>query len=244
MSRPRPALLAAAFLVLFAVIANLAWATAITTSGPWYDATVSADVYLLAGGIGALLAVVLVLEASRSAASLDASMRRVDRRIALLRVKARSNAGSNSAPSPNDPLDDLDGDLEVDGSGDSGSASLVRIEREGHDTLVPLPSAREVVRSGAAAEVLRQLVTERVALREARARMWSTTVGPVALCVVFLAIAGPMLPGSGPFAAAHYQLNTTLVLFLSYGLAPLVAWSVIGLGMLGALGRRPSQSQV
>ncbi len=94
------------------------------------------------------------------------------------------------------------------------------------------------VRADVATEVLRQLVGERVALRAARARVWAYAAGPVALSVVFLSLAGPMLPGAGPFAAAHFVLNTTLVLFLAYGLAPLVAWSLLAIAASTTAPRR------
>lgn len=235
--RPRPALLTAAFVILFAAMANLAWATAITTTGPWYDAGVSADVYALSAAIAALMAILVVRDGSRSAAALDGSVRRVDRRIGLLRAKMKARPPDGVSPSPAS-LDEFDLDSAIDGLEDPGPTSLVRIERTGHDTLVPLAIAPQAVPSTATTEVLRQLVSERVALREARARVWATVAGPVVLCLAFLAIAGPMLPGSGPFATAHYQMNTALVLFLAYGLAPLVAWCALGLVMLGAPGRR------
>lgn len=230
--RPRPIALSAFFAILFAVIANLAWATAITTAGPWYDASVSIAVYAIGCILPAGLAVVLVTSASKRSSSLQASLHRVDRRVALLRANLRPGEGRASPPSREGVADD-DLDAIVGGLSERGPSTLVRLEREGHDTLVPMLATASTPRGVATTEVLRQLVGERIALREALARVWMTAIGPMAACLLFLTIAGPMLPGSGGFAAAHYQLNTTLVLFLSYGLAPLVAWTVVSLGAMG-----------
>ncbi len=236
--RLRPSVVAAAFAVLFAVIANLSWATALTTAGPWFDETVSLAVYGVAIALGSLLAVVLVLQASARAASLDGSLNRLDRRIAILRAVPREpqpDPGVHIVPVPRDLEAELGAELDAFAAGPS--SRLVGLEKEGHDTLLPLARTSRASSPEARTAVLRLLVGERIALREARARVWTTAAGPVVLSVVFLVIAGPMLPGAGGFAAAHYALNTTLVLFLAYGFAPLVAWSVISLGMLGPRGR-------
>ncbi len=65
-------------------------------------------------------------------------------------------------------------------------------------------------------------------------------LGPVLASVIFLSIAAPMLPGSEGFAAAHDQLNTMMILFLSYGLAPLVVWSALSLVLLTRTSRDPA----
>jgi len=236
--RLRPAVVATVFVILLAVIANLAWATAITTTGPWYDPSVSLAVYAVGCMIPALLAVVLVTSASRHASDLEASLRRIDRRVILVRAKLVSRSRRNPPdPIAVDPeesdLDEVTGGLEA-----SGSAALIQVEKQGHDTLVPVGATVSASANAATTDVLRQLVGERIVLREALARVWATVAGPVGACLLFLAIAGPMLPGSNGFAAAHFQLNTTLVLFLAYGLAPLVAWAVVALGLIGMSAKR------
>ncbi len=230
--RLRPSVLTAGFVVLFAVIANLAWATAVTTTGPWFDASVSLTVYSLALVLGASLSIVLVHQAAARAAHLDASLMRLDRRIALLRAAQTSETRRSPPP------DELDLDAGLAGFPDGGSRALVRLEKQGHDTLVPVPSGVAAGTRGTRTAILRELTRERIAIRESWAKVWSTAAGPILAAVGFLAIAGPMLPGSGGFAAAHYVLNTTLILFLSYGFAPLVAWTVIALAMMGSPGRR------
>lgn len=236
--RLRPSIVNAAFAILFAVIASLAWATASATTAPWYDAAVGLQVYALAAGLATLLAVVLVLHALRRSSDLDSSVRRVERRVAMLRAKARKNSTNMDPPSGPVSISTLDAVEALDGLAGGNSPTVVRIERAGHDALVPLPEGVASSQSFAITEVLRQLVRERNALRAARARVWEVAAGPIVTCLLFIAIAGPMLPGSAGFAAAHFQLNTALILFLSYGLTPLVAWSILSLGLLGLSGRR------
>lgn len=231
--RLRPSLVTAAFGVLLAVVADLAWATALTTTGPWFGASVGLAVYSAALIVPTVLAVVLVHQATVRVDRLDASLARLDRRIALLRsahaARGRTHASEQVFGSR----------LGEERFADGGSAPLVLLEREGHDTLVPLPAESRDGAARARTEVLRQLVRERVAILEARTRVGSTVAGPVLASLVFVAIAGPMLPGSDGFAAAHYVLNTALILFLSYGFAPLVGWSLLALGMMGSFRGRP-----
>ena len=77
----------------------------------------------------------------------------------------------------------------------------------------------------------------REALRRARGIVWQTVAGPLVLFLAFISISGAMLPGSGAFAQAHYQLNTGLILFLSYGWPFLVAWAIASIALLQTLVR-------
>jgi len=72
------------------------------------------------------------------------------------------------------------------------------------------------------------------AIRKARATIWLTLAGPLAMFLVFISISGAMLPGSGEFAFANFQLNTALILFLGYGWPFLVAWAIGALVLLHA----------
>ena len=225
--RLRPSILTAAFALLFALMANLAWATAITTTGPWFGPSVSLTVYSVTLVLGTLLGVVLVQQASARVARFDASLARLNRRIALLRASSPEAQGRPWT-------EDSELRLDVDGFADGGSRTLVRAEKEGHDSLVSVPEEPHAESSTARIALLRQLVRERIGVREARARTWPTVAGPVLMTMAFLAIAGPMLPAADGFASAHYVLNTTLILFLAYGFAPLVAWSLIALALLSS----------
>lgn len=237
--RLKPWVLTAGFGVLFAAIANLAWLTAMGTTGPWYSGAVSLQAYSVSLVVASLLALALVVTASNRAAVLDFRMLRTDGRIALLRATPVAGNPSRAHPDPVDNFDlgtDLDEEFAEMRIG--GAAAMVGIEKEGHDALLEVPDLVESVPNDRRTDVLRELVRERVALREARVALWRMVAGPVLMSLVFVAAAGAMIPGSEGFAASHYQLNTTFMLFLGYGIAPLVAWAVIALGSLGADPRR------
>ncbi len=231
----RPSIVAAPFAILFAVIANLAWVTAASTSAPWFSPVVSLQVYTVSLIVATFLAVVLVLHGSSRVNALDLGVRRLDRRVALMRVASSrtvSDARRRSVPLPQELDDDLDDDSDVLPKG--GPSMAARVEKEGHDALVELPAIVRTASASVRTEMLRSLVRERVGLREMRAQVRAAAAGPVLASLVFLAIAGPMLPGSDGFATSHYQLNTALILFLAYGVPALVAWSVIALAIMGS----------
>jgi hypothetical protein len=84
----------------------------------------------------------------------------------------------------------------------------------------------------------------RIALRRARGLVWQTVAGPLVLFLAFISISGAMLPGSGAFAQAHYQLNTGLILFLSYAWPFLIAWAIASIALLQTLVRARSPEAV
>jgi hypothetical protein len=239
--RLRPSVLALAFGVLFAVIANLAWATAVTTTGPWYGSAVSLQVYSTAIVVAGLLASVLALFAALRVSAAESTLRDLDRQIAVVRAQPAVVRGPVRWPSGLTSTGDRTGggNAEADVSSDPASRTATVLEKQGHDTLVDLTDLVQSASSRPRTGILQALVRERIATREARAQLWWTAFGPVLMSVIFLAIAAPMLPGSDGFAAAHYQLNTALILFLAYGLAPLLAWTLISLGLLTEIGRPP-----
>jgi hypothetical protein len=225
------------FVLGLAVTANLAWATAIRTTGPWYDGMVSLAVYSVAIVVATLLATSLAVNAARAMAAFGSSLRRVDRQVALV---AKSRA-IRAPPKLEDPGGDDDLDAMLESLGQGAMTTLVRLEKEGHDTLVPLPAVRMASRTDAAEGALSALISERTALREAQARVWSLVAPALLACLAFLAVACPMLPGSGSFATTHFQLNTALALFLSYGLPLLVAWAVLVLAWVSVPSPRPAK---
>ena len=106
------------------------------------------------------------------------------------------------------------------------------------------PVPRSLPQSGQRPVVARQArvlprVT-RAALRRARGLVWQTVAGPLAVLLIFISVAGAMLPGSGAFAQTHFQLNTGLILFLGYGWPFLVAWSIAAIALLHVLVRADS----
>ncbi len=165
-----------AFVVLFASLAELAWLTALSSAGPWYDPGLSNQMYTITLLASALLAIALVVLAGTRSAS-------------LRRLAAALNA------------------------------EILAHRRESKGVLL---DARELV----------SLEEEREAARRERAGVASSVAGPLAVTIAFSTIAASMLPGTGGFLAAHYVVNTTFILFLSYGWGPLLAWAVVGIGQL------------
>lgn len=231
----RPWVLLAGFTFLFGIMASLAVLTALGTTGPWFGPGLSMAVYGLALGMPAGAVLLVTTIASLRIASIDASMHRIEARVESMRDVAtlgRSPAGRARASARSD----LDVELESIVYGGKGAAMAV--DRAAHDSLVDVEEVVQVVPGPRRQEALRALLRERIALRELRARVRNFAAGPFLAGLAFVSAAAVMLPGSDGFAASHYQLNTALVLFLSYGLAPLVAWTAIAMALLNM--RRPT----
>ena len=221
----------AAFAALFVIMANVAWLTAQATTGPWYNAAVSMQVYSLALGIGTAIVLVVVLVSILRVGSLDARLQRTNERIAASTANLGADRSPASAGATHEEIPEVEMELETLAA--DGRGALVA-DKAGHDSLIEVDGLVRVAPSPPRGATLRSLVRERIALRQQRAQVRGYAAGPVLVGLVFLAAAGAMLPGSNGFAATHYQLNTALVLLLSYGLAPLLAWTVIALGLLHA----------
>ena len=92
-----------AFGALFVLMANVAWLTGQATTGPWYDASVSLQVYSLALGIGVALVLSVVVLSTVRIAALDAQIRHVGDRISG--AKRSSSAEESSARERGSPSD-------------------------------------------------------------------------------------------------------------------------------------------
>lgn len=233
MPRQRLILATLAFVGAFAIIAQLAWTTALDTTGPWFSADVSRQIYSTTMIAAVIVLVTLAALASSHVAAVAREARSLDLRLALLR------AGGASGTGPGIDIDrDIDETLdEILGGGSEPAAPVVTVEREAHETLVTVATTEKPPRHDI---VLREIARARVGLQKAAARIWSAVTGPIAGAGVFLGIAGAMLPGSEGFAATHYVLNTALILFLGYGWTLLAAWTAVGLGFTRAAEPRPA----
>lgn len=231
----RPSIVAALFVVAFAVIANLAWATALGTSGPWFRSTVSLEMYSVTLLAANLLAIVVAAVASHRVAALDDAIRALDLHVAAARdassAVSNSDVGATTSGEPAPPGDDEVDEL-LEAIGGFEPAPVVKVERTGHDSLLASPAPAPTTRTGA--EVLKEIRRQRMRLRTSRANTWRVAMGPLALSIVYIAAAGAMLPGVEGFAQSHYQLNTAVLLFLGYGWAFLAAWAVLGILMMHA----------
>src|SRR6266513_1070339 len=218
---PRQRLIVATLLFLgaFAVIGQLAWNTASATSGPWFSPAISRDVYSTTMIAATVLVAVL---AAREARALDL-------RFNILRGSGVMASGSGGIDIDADIEDTLN---EILGGVDGSAAPLVTMDREAaHDTLVAVTTEGKALRQDV---VLREVARARSALHKASSRIWGAVAAPMTAGIVFLGIAGAMLPGAEGFAASHYMTNTALILFLGYGWPVLVGWVAVGLGFARA----------
>jgi hypothetical protein len=227
---PRQRLIVATLLFLgtFAVIAQLAWNTAIATSGPWFSPAISRDVYSTTMIAATVLVAVLGALASGQAASTAREARALDLRLNILRGSGVIVSGSSGIDIDRDIEETLD---EILGGVDGSAAPTVTMDREAHDTLVTVTAEGRAQRQDV---VLREVARARSALHKAGSRIWGAVAGPMAAGIVFLGLAGAMLPGSEGFAESHFMTNTALILFLGYGWPFLVGWVAVGLGFARA----------
>lgn len=227
-------IVAALYAVAAALVADLAWATAIGTSGPWFSPAISVQIYSLALLLGAVVGIVLAAAASARVVRLNDQLEALDARIAALRDGPSSDRSELYGA----------GGLLV-GREDEDVADVLHVLRPGGPPVVEMTRgeravgvSQEVVRlSGAVADTkrFRDLVAARGAVRTARARVWPAASGPIGMSVVILAVAGAMLPGSEGFAVRNFQLNTMFILAISYSWWLLVAWAVTALFLMHRL---------
>ena len=227
---PRQALVVATLLFVgaLAVVADLAWNTATGTTGPWFSPSISRDVYstTIVGGI--VLLAVLGGIASTQAASAARESRALDLRLNILRGSGVIVSGASGIDIDRDIEDTLE---EILGGTTGTAAPVVTMDRDTHDSLV---SVTTEIRGPRQEVVLKELARARQAFQGASARIWGAIAGPLGAAVLFLGIAGAMLPGAEGFAQTHYVLNTAVILFLGYGWPMLAGWVAIGLGFARA----------
>src|SRR3990170_654062 len=195
--RVKPTLVTVVFLILLAVIANLAWATAVGTTGPWFQPTVLAPFFsatLLTAGI---LALGLAALAARRVAALDASLEELDGRIAGLRASSGMpvNPGPAAAlpampavPSVEADLEEILQDLELQDAGEAGSPA-----RDAHDSLMADDGGAEAD-ARVQLSLLKILRARRIALAQARGQVVRSVAGPIAFALLFASVAGILLP--------------------------------------------------
>src|SRR5438270_6792419 len=237
-----PFVLTVFFGILFAGIADLAWLTAIGTTLPWFTSGISAQVYTATLTTATIATLILASLAANKLALLDARARAVAAREAgdpgnptrFSVEPSRSVVLAPSRPPRAEGLDSIISELER-----FAERPLVQVRNQASD-----PSGMGTSRGGGLPGLplgrYKMSPGTREALRRARGLVWQTVAGPLAMFLVFISIAGAMLPGSGAFAQTHYQLNTGLVLFLGYGWPFLVAWSIAAIALLHVLVRADS----
>ena len=232
MARQRLTIATLLFLGAFAIVAQLAWNTAESTTGPWFSPAISRDVYSTTMVAATILVAVLAALASGQAAATARETRALDLRLSILRGSGMTTV-SGGIDIDRDIEDTLD---EILGSANDELAPVITVDREAHDTLVTVAMEGKLVRQDVA---LREIARARASLHKAASRIWGGVAGPIAAGLLFLGISGAMLPGAEGFAESHYILNTALILFLGYAWPALVGWTAVGLGFARAHEPRP-----
>lgn len=224
MTLHRSILISLLFVGALAVVAQLAWTTAGGTSGSWFSSEVSRDVFSTTLVAGTVLVAVLGGLASSQSAAASREARSLDLRLALVRGGLATSAAGGI---------DIDRDIEetldeiLGGTGE-GAAPVVTVDREAHDTLVVATAESRSLRQEV---VAREISRMRAALTHASRRIWGAVAGPMSVGLLFLGIAGAMLPGSEGFLQTQYVLNTALILFLGYGWPILVGYTAVALAL-------------
>ena len=215
------------FAVTFFMIAILARAVSVTTTGPWFTGTLSIFFYSVSLIAGLFVAVGVTAFASHRASGLDAALSSLDLEIATNRRNTEGREGAEGGSGLSGGIGEVLGRLEtLDATGRGGS------EPSGHDSILASPTVYRTGTAEPAEELVRELTKQRNAIRTSRDRVWPTVAGPITLALLFVTIAGAMLPGAEGFAGYNYQLNTMLILMIAYSWWLLGAWLVLSLILL------------
>src|SRR5438132_3099793 len=242
-SRLWPFVLTVFFGILFAGIADLAWLTATGTTAPWFTSAVSAQVYTATLSTATIATLILASLAASKLTLLESRARatvarQVEEGAVSPRISVEAPRSVVLAPNRNPRAEGLDQILSELERFAEGPMVEVRDRQTGGPIPRSLPqSGQRPVVAGQPRMLPR---VTRAALRRARGLVWQTVAGPLAVLLIFISVAGAMLPGSGAFAQTHFQLNTGLILFLGYGWPFLVAWSIAAIALLHVLVRADS----
>jgi hypothetical protein len=232
------------FVGAFLIVAQLAWNTAESTTGPWFSSAVSRDVYSTTMIGSTLLVAALAALASAHSGAASREARNLDLRLAILRGGglATTSGGIDIDQDIEDTLDQILGAPPSE-LPPPPPPPVVTVEKEAHDTLISVTTEATVIRPEVVPRqdhALREVARARAALQGAGARIWTAVAGPMAAAIGFLGMAGAMLPGAEGFAETHFVLNTAVILFLAYGWTLLAGWAAFGLAFTRATEPRPA----
>jgi hypothetical protein len=228
-----PFILTVCFGIVFMAIADLAWLTAIGTAGPWYTSATSSQVYTATLTTATIATLILASFATSRLSHLEARTGGgVDRDSDGIVPEPEPTVElTNRVLVPEGPTQDPDGlDQILAEIGRFAAGPVVEVREKPAVRLTPAPLSP--TSPGLTAEGSRDRRPSRTLVRRARRLVWQTVAGPLIMFLIFIAISGAMLPATGGFAQQHFQLNTGLILFLSYGWPFLVAWSLAAIAVL------------
>ncbi len=227
----RPRALAAGFGIYFLLVGFFSWGFAQTLSGPWYPPDITRWVYttymlvaaIFLGGLGGL------------GVSIRRSFTRQIRELER-KVGSQSNdVGTDALPPPlpetvgvRDHVDrDIDELLESLSEIEATSAR----EAAAMEVEAATPGGASGSSSGGGS-----LATRRSQLITRQKYLGAFLLGPGLVAALILGVSGMMLPGADGFAQYNYQLNTALILGISYawiGVGAYVAATVYALASRG-----------
>lgn len=230
----RPIIIHSAFAAVFVVIALFAFLTAAGTTASWFSPEISAQAYA-ASLVGAVVvAIALATATVNHLGRLEDARRGLALRIAAMPEADLLPAGEATLvtaeaikmmPPSDEEVDEL---LTALATPVPGSSPGMEIEVTG--TLFEVSAALTAARTRK--ELMKALLIERARVETARVSAAPSIAGPIVVALLFAVAAGAMLPGSGTFAASHFQLNTAFLLILGYGWMFLVLWAVLALSLL------------
>ena len=203
----KPSTLAFWFLVLLGLVVIIARAATVNATAPWFSAQLSMSVYTVTLVGASVVAILGAAIASSRASRFEEIHRAVRLRIEAVRDAHRPDLVRSVAVVPTGP---------------TGVGTPDETDALASANLDPELLGREFARQAHA-------------LRRARVRLWRSVAGPIAVALGFASAAAMMLPGSGGFAAAHHQLNSTLILTLALGWALVLVWLLLGIATMPGL---------
>lgn len=196
--RLRPSDLAAIFEVYLLAVGLGALKTALDTTGPWYEETVSlwvyASTFLASSAMLAALGVAAVL-LIRSAPH-EASA---------------SSAGGAEVQIVSPPTEPVEADVE-------GLLTVLEQTAEAGMGLRATSRSKSVTRHAMAPAAKKHRLPTRQIL--------VSLMGPIVTAAVFAGLSAALLPGAAGFDQTFFTVNTFAILFLSYGWIGLIAYTL------------------
>lgn len=223
---PRPRSLALAFGAYFALLFIAAWYFAQGLAVPWYGPDLSRWVYgFFLLGAAVLLAGMLLIGAVR--------VQFIERRI--VEVNERIGPRGHAAPAQEKDLPALyRGSVEVKDHVDQEIEEILRslteteaMASEAATTVDVLAPAETAPPARVEEDELAKLTAKRDRLRRMRATVSLYIAGPAAVAALFVGLSGILLPATEGMLQSLHQLNTTMILAMSYGWIGLAAYAIL-----------------
>jgi len=212
---------------LFVIILIGAYFTAIGTTGAWYGPEISLWTYgsSLQALIVFLVAMLIAIMIRRQ--HLEKQVHILEDNIRMLISKIENLSASDWQAFEDGIRDSFEREHLIIASRDIG------LERASHTADLPAKDAERIGLEELApiiekndAQWISFAVRKRNNLLIARREIWKVMAGPIIMALIMITICAIFLPLSTSFAQENFQLNTALVLIVSYGSALLPTYMV------------------